>query len=203
METWEEMKRVMRKRFVSTYYYWELYNKLQKLRQGNHSVKEYYEEMKVAMTRANIEEDREATMARFLASLNRQIRNVVELQHYVELEDMVHMAIKIENQVKRRDNTNTCSEPSPISSTWKSNQWRKEEKPPNTKPKIEQEQGVTRQGNQDHELVFYSRPSLEDDDYEEYAAQEELLVARRALSVQANEEDEVQRENISHTRCHV
>ena len=57
VETWEEMKRVMRKRFVSTYYYRDLYNKLQNLRQGNRSVKEYYKEMKVAMTRANIEED--------------------------------------------------------------------------------------------------------------------------------------------------
>ena len=83
METWEAMKRVMRKRFVSTYYYRELYNKLQNLRQGNRSVKEYYKEMKVAMNRANIEEDREATMARFLAGLNRQIQNVVELQHRV------------------------------------------------------------------------------------------------------------------------
>ena len=203
VETWEEMKRVMRKRFVSTYYYRELYNKLQNLRQGNCSVKEYYKEMKVAMTRANIEEDREATMARFLAGLNRQIQNVVELQHYVKLEDMVHMAIKIENQVKRRDSTNTCSEPNPISSTWKSNQWRKEDKPPNAKPKIEQEQEVTRQGNQDHESDCDSRPSLEDADYEEYAALEELSVARRALSVQDKEEDEVQRENIFHTRCHV
>ena len=134
------MKWVTRKRFVSIYYYRELYNKLQNLRQGNRSVKEYYKEMKVAMTRANIEEDREATMARFLAGLNRQIQNVVELQLYVEMEDTVHMAIKIENQVKRRDNTNTRSEPSPISSTWKSNQWRTEDKSPNAKPKIELEQ---------------------------------------------------------------
>lgn len=42
-----------------------------------------------------MEEDREATMARFLVGLNRDIANVVELQHYVELEDMVHMAIKV------------------------------------------------------------------------------------------------------------
>ena len=40
-----------------------------------------------------------------------------------------------------------------------------------------------------------TRPSLEDADYKEYAALEELLVARRA-SVQDKEEDEVQRENI-------
>ena len=77
VETWEEMKRVMRKRFVSTHYYRELYNKLQNLRQGNRSVKEYYKEMEVAMARANIEENREATMARFLVGLNQEIQNVV------------------------------------------------------------------------------------------------------------------------------
>ena len=48
------------------------------------------------MIRANVEEDREATMARFLNGLNQDSANVVELQHYVELEDMVHMAIKVE-----------------------------------------------------------------------------------------------------------
>ena len=36
------------------------------------------------MVRANIEEDREATIARFLAGLNREIQTVVELQHYVD-----------------------------------------------------------------------------------------------------------------------
>ena len=41
-------------------------------------------------------------MARFLNGLNRDIANVVELQHYVELEDMVHMAIKVEQQLKRK-----------------------------------------------------------------------------------------------------
>ena len=116
VETWEEMKRVMQKRFVPTYYYWKLYNKLQNLRQGNRSVEEYYKEMEVAMARVNIEEDREATMARFLGGLNQEIQNVVELQHYVELEDMIHMAIKIENQVKRRGSSNTRSAPSLSSS---------------------------------------------------------------------------------------
>ena len=135
VETWEEMKRVIRKRFVSIYYYRELHNKLQNLRQGNRSVEDYYKEMEVTMARTNIEEDREATMPRFLAGLNREIQNVVELQHYVKLEDMVHMAIKIENQVKRRGSSNTRSTPGPSSSTWKSNQWRKEEKPPNAKHK--------------------------------------------------------------------
>ncbi|XP_039055027.1 uncharacterized protein LOC120197653 [Hibiscus syriacus] len=58
--------------------------------------------MEMAMMRANMEEDKEATMARFLAGLNFEIANVVELQHYVELDDMVHMAIKIERQQRRK-----------------------------------------------------------------------------------------------------
>ena len=61
-------------------------------------------------------------MARFLVGLNLEIANAVELQHYVELEDMVHMATKIENQIKRgsiRPSQNPSQNPS--TSAWKSN----------------------------------------------------------------------------------
>ncbi|KAL4348034.1 hypothetical protein GQ457_17G008540 [Hibiscus cannabinus] len=69
--------------------------------------------MEMAIMRANIVEDREATMARFLAGLNTEISNVVELQHYVELEDMVYMAIKVEKQQRRKtvNRGNTPSKP--------------------------------------------------------------------------------------------
>ena len=40
--------------------------------------------------------DREATMTRFLGGLHKEIVSVVELHHYVELEDMLHMAINVE-----------------------------------------------------------------------------------------------------------
>ena len=55
----------------------------------------------------------------------------------------------------------------------------------------------------DHESDYDSKSSLEDLDDEGYATQGELLVSRRASSVQVKEEDEVQRENIFHSRCHV
>ncbi|RVW59802.1 hypothetical protein CK203_100612 [Vitis vinifera] len=102
IETWEEMKATMRRRFVPSHYYRDLYQKLQSLTQGYKSVDDYHKEMEIAMIPTNVEEDREATMARFLNGLNRDIANVVELQHYVELEDMVHMAIKVERQLKRK-----------------------------------------------------------------------------------------------------
>ena len=57
---------------------------------------DYYKEMKIAMIQTNVEEDKEAITERFLNGLNQDIANVVELQHYVELEDMVHMAVKVE-----------------------------------------------------------------------------------------------------------
>ncbi|XP_058006770.1 uncharacterized protein LOC131182138 [Hevea brasiliensis] len=81
---------------------WELHQRLQGLVQGNKSVEEYFKEMEMAMIRANVEEDREATMARFLKGLNLDIANLVELQHYVELDDMLNMAIKIEKQLKKK-----------------------------------------------------------------------------------------------------
>ncbi|XP_012482972.1 uncharacterized protein LOC105797562 [Gossypium raimondii] len=107
ISTWTEMKGVMRKRFIPSYYYRELYQKLQNLTQGNQSVEDYFKEMEIVMIRANVDEDREATMARFLAGLNRDIANVVELQHYVEVVDMVHVAIKVEKQLKRKGTSRT------------------------------------------------------------------------------------------------
>jgi hypothetical protein len=59
-------------------------------------VDEYFKEMEIVMIRANVIEDREATMIRFLNGLNRDIANVVELQHCVELKDMVHMTMEVE-----------------------------------------------------------------------------------------------------------
>ena len=76
----------MRRRFVLSHYYRDLYQKLQSLTQDYRSVDDYYKEMEIALIRANVEEDREATMARFLNGLSRDIANVVELQHYMELE---------------------------------------------------------------------------------------------------------------------
>jgi hypothetical protein len=86
---------------VPNHYYRDLYLKLQGLNQSYKTVDEYHKEMELAIIWANVVEDREAIMARFLNGLNRDIANVVELQHYMELEDMVHMATKVERQLRK------------------------------------------------------------------------------------------------------
>ncbi|RVW23986.1 hypothetical protein CK203_092061 [Vitis vinifera] len=187
------------------------------LTQGYRSVDDYHKEMEIAMIRANVEEDREATMARFLNGLNRDIANVVELQHYVELEDMVHMAIKVERQLKRKG-TRSFQNPAPLLhggqmggkmkglfSSPKPNHQKGEMKlPMSTKrtmiARVDGE--VETESEEDDDQM----PSLEDacDDNVEYPVEGESLVARRALSAQVKEDDmEQQRENIFHTRCHI
>jgi len=41
-------------------------------------------------------------MSRFLNGLNRDISDIVELHHYVQLEDLVHQAINEEQKLKRK-----------------------------------------------------------------------------------------------------
>jgi polyribonucleotide nucleotidyltransferase len=97
--TWQEMKREMRICFVPKHYRRDLFNKLQNLRQGSFSVEEYYKEMEKAMIRANVYEDEEQTIARFMAGLHRIIQRIVEFQPYRCLIDLVHQATKAERQL--------------------------------------------------------------------------------------------------------
>ncbi|CAA7017808.1 unnamed protein product [Microthlaspi erraticum] len=96
VSTWEEMTRIMRQRFIPSYYQRELHSKLRRLTQGSKTVEEYFQEMEVMLLRANVIEDREATMSRFLGGLNREIQDIVEMQNCVGLESMLHKAVLAE-----------------------------------------------------------------------------------------------------------
>jgi hypothetical protein len=98
--TWTQMKDVMRARFVPTHYSRDLFTKLQLLKQGTKSVEEYYQEMEVAMIQANVKEDDEQTMARFLNGLNHPIKKIADFQPYSNLLELVHQATKAERQVQ-------------------------------------------------------------------------------------------------------
>lgn len=59
-------------------------------------IENYHKEMKMFMIIANIKEDLDTTMTRFLGGLNIEIANIIELQNYLELEDIVYITIKTE-----------------------------------------------------------------------------------------------------------
>ncbi|XP_071928097.1 uncharacterized protein [Coffea arabica] len=250
----------MKKRFVPSHYHRDLYQKLQTLTQGQRSVEDYYKDMEISMLIADIQEDREATMARFLSGLRVEIADQHELQYYVEIEDMVEKAIKIEQRLKRRGTTrNYNPNPQPFTRPF---QPKREERGPNawnppkpkqdhgsssrpsftktdskvvSKPTIETPkprnrdtkcwrcQGVGHIASQcpnprtmldlpngdivtdDEEEDYKDMPPLveEEDEIEEVPTQDKVgLVARRALATQASK-DELQRDNIFYTRCHV
>jgi hypothetical protein len=73
----------MRARFVPSYYARDMINKLQQLKQGARSVEEYYQELQIGMLRCNLEEREDAIMARFFASLNREIRDILEITQFL------------------------------------------------------------------------------------------------------------------------
>ncbi|KAK5842896.1 hypothetical protein PVK06_005314 [Gossypium arboreum] len=57
--------------------------------------------MEMLMRRANVREDDETTMVRFVDGLNISIANALNLQTYIYLEDVVHKAIEIEQQFQQ------------------------------------------------------------------------------------------------------
>ncbi|PKI75357.1 hypothetical protein CRG98_004241 [Punica granatum] len=156
IDNWEDMKAVMRRRFVPSHYYRDLHLKLQNLKQGSKTVEEYHKEMEIAMIRANVEEDREATMARFISELNREIANIVELHHYVELEKLVHMAMKVERQLKKGGRSSSRFESFNSNSKWTSKfegagpKWagsKQEEKAKGDKPAVKPSSESMERGN--------------------------------------------------------
>ncbi|KAI3445228.1 hypothetical protein Pfo_001893 [Paulownia fortunei] len=160
ISTWDEIKT-------------ELYQKLQSLTQDNRSMENYFKEMEIFMIQANVEKYREATMARFLVSLNQKIANLVELQHYVELEDMKPTTAKSKNEQK-------------LKITSHGNQGKFDSYANHNRDiKCFKCQGRSHIASKCPNKRF-----MKVDD-EEYAAQGELLITRRALK------------NIFYTRYHI
>jgi hypothetical protein len=68
-------------------------------------VEDYHKKIEISMIQVNVMEVKETTMARSFYELNSGIVNVVELQYYIKLEDMVHVAINLERHIKIRNSS--------------------------------------------------------------------------------------------------
>jgi hypothetical protein len=107
-KTWNALKRIMRSRFVPSYYARDLLHKLHQLRQGNKSVEEYYQELQIGMLRCGLVENEEAAMARFMGGLTREIQDILAYKEYNNITRLFHFACKAETEVQgRRMRANT------------------------------------------------------------------------------------------------
>ena len=66
------------------------------------SVEEYRQKMELYMMRASIREEEDTTIAKFLSGLSLEIRDRVELLPYQDLNDLVQLCIKVEQQILRK-----------------------------------------------------------------------------------------------------
>ena len=57
----------------------------------------------MALTRENIKECEEATMARFMEGLHPRIRDIVELHDHVSMDSLLHQCQRVESQLQRQD----------------------------------------------------------------------------------------------------
>jgi len=97
--------------------------------------------------KAEVEETHMATMARFLNGLNREIQDVVEMHHYETLEDLIHQATRVEQQLKRRSAYRKSS------TSWRDKEKYKKEGATSTIPKSKEKESsndkVTSQASND------------------------------------------------------
>ena len=77
-------------------------NKLQRLRQGSMSVEEYRQQMELLLLRAGLREEERTSIARFLSGLNMEVRDKIELLPYRDLDELVQLCIRVEQQLKRK-----------------------------------------------------------------------------------------------------
>ena len=102
IRSWEKMKKQMKEKFLPSYYMQENFTKLQHLQQDGRSVEEYGREFETMIMRCDLKEDDHQTLVRFLNGLDSKIRNIVELQPYACLDDLINLAHKVDKQQRTK-----------------------------------------------------------------------------------------------------
>ncbi|CAB77892.1 putative protein [Arabidopsis thaliana] len=87
INTWGDMKYLLRLRMLS---------------QGTRTVDEYFEEFEKLMNALELEESDEALMAQFIDGLQERIQRKVERAQYNGLHELLHLAVQVEQQIRRK-----------------------------------------------------------------------------------------------------
>ena len=158
--TWEKLKKLMRNKYVPSYYYRELNRKLRLFSQGSMTVDEYVHELDLLKMRAGVQEGEEASMTRIIDGLRPEIRDKVEMYTFVDKEELVHKAIKIEKRIKEKGSKSSSYgwKDSKFTSKWKDSKAKDDTK---FKPKAKEESKVKTDGGKksDSKTFAYDKTS--------------------------------------------
>lgn len=100
LESWESLKKRMKKRFLPSDYVQDMYLKLQAFKQNSLSVDEYINEFEWLNIMCDLEERTEHKIARFITGLERRIAKKVDLRPHWTFEEVCNMALKVEKYTK-------------------------------------------------------------------------------------------------------
>ncbi|KAL2900289.1 hypothetical protein RDABS01_025371 [Bienertia sinuspersici] len=109
--TWRHFRKHMRKKFVSADYIQDLYIKMQSYEKGSNSVKTNVAEFQKLCMLCNLEENEEHKIARFLAGLNPDISEKVDVQLYWSFKELCKVALRMERKCKGKRTTPQKSNP--------------------------------------------------------------------------------------------
>jgi len=132
IKTWDKMRRELKRKFLPEYYKQEVFIKFHNLKQNSLTIEEYIMEFENLLMKCNIQEPEEQTVARYLGRLSEEIANVVQLQPFWTLNDVIRLALKVEKQMIQRKKNCFPKERVVINSS--------------------KQRWVTPQNNKDHEL---------------------------------------------------
>ena len=77
--------------------------KLQRLQEGSMCVNENFKMMESMLLKVGLQfESEEEKVARFVSGLRRKVQDVVELYEYSTLDKILHLALKFESQLKKK-----------------------------------------------------------------------------------------------------
>jgi len=93
--------------------------KLQRFQQGTLTVDAYFKELETLLLKVNMKESEEAMIARFVSGLRRDIQDVVELQEYSSLGSLVHIAMKVESQLTKKNAFKNSPNDGYYNNSWK------------------------------------------------------------------------------------
>ncbi|KAL4577181.1 hypothetical protein LXL04_013285 [Taraxacum kok-saghyz] len=105
VETWAKMKKLLQGKFLPVNHRQEAFLDYHNLSQRTSSVDDFIAEFDRLRMRCGVEEEEEQTIARFLGALRTDISDVVYLQQYWSYADVCRLAVKVEKQLKNRNQT--------------------------------------------------------------------------------------------------